>query len=206
MARITMAFTRKFNAKVNDVVESAYNELNGMAACAGINVEENGSVEAANKAIYNNEGRVRVYESEKGTVEAFIPGRPWVEYATGVGQGASEYTAALAKVIKDNLKAPRHEKAERKSIQRYVGGGRYTTEKKVVGGSSTAPFGGAKGKHTNAEWLMKRIAKQMAKNQREGIKSGGLAPNADSTKRRKKGDTPMVWTGEMLSNIEGFIE
>lgn len=203
MARLNPSLTVKFTAVVTDRVQQAYSELEGMAACAGINVEEGGKVEVADRAIYNNEGRVRTYSN--GT-EAFIPGRPWVDYATKGGDETKNFTKELGDVIRSNLKAPRYTKSSVQKLPRYDSKtGKYTTIRAGVG-SSVSVFGADKYKKSGPNILMRKIAKQMADNQKQGIEGGLLAPNTESTKRRKKGDTPMVWTGEMLKSIKGFVE
>lgn len=181
------SLNRKLLTYWDDRVDQGYAELNGLAACAGIR----GEIDAANKARWNHYGQV-ITRSD-GTIIK-LPPRRWV-YA-GIDENTTVGTGRLAQVIRDRIKAARPYSEHKVTYSNAT----YRVQKK------TTAFGGTKAAANSPRMIMRAIANEMAKNQRKVITSRALEANKQSTVKRKGGNMPMVWTGEMFSEIQGFVE
>lgn len=167
-------------------VSAGYDELRNLAACAGIR----GEIDAANRARWNHYGQV-ITRSDGATI--ILPPRRWVYGGLDSGD---ELTGRLATVIRERIKEAKPYSSRNVSIGRQT----YHVEDRATA------FGGTKSKANSPRMIMKAIADQIAANQRKIITSRTLQRNEPSTVKRKKGNMPMVWSGEMFSEIRGFVE
>ena len=181
------SLNRKLLTYWDDVVEQGYAELRELSACAGIK----GELNAANKARWNHYGEI-ITRSDGSVI--MLPARQWVN--AGLTDRADKYTARLAQVIKERIKAAR---PYRNTYVTYSG-----TQHRVQ--ERTTAFGGTNVASNSPRMIMEAIGNQMAENQRNIILRRQLAPNKPSTVARKHGNMPMVWTGEMFSEIRGWVE
>jgi len=195
--RFNISFNRKFEAVMNDKLISAVEALASVSACAGIRKNSN----AAKKARVNHHG----------AFSTKVPARRFVYDATR-NVGDVNFSAALRKIIVDQIQAPVAGYNKRVGKTDYVYGDRTRIHARAK------PFGagGEYGIQKTPGRIMNRIANQMAVNQRNAIKqraysgaaSNGNDPthNAPSVAKRKGFDWPMVDTGETYSAIESWTE
>lgn len=190
--RVNPKFTRRFETEINNAVMAAYEDLNGLSACAGIKDSEVGAMEAS----LNHNG----YVFEVRGREFFAPPRDFVSFATH-GQ---EYEQEIKKIIKDRIRAAKFTKSQRIKYTTSAG----TTINRIAAGNTTPFFIGERRKNSPT-LIMTKIAEQMARNQYDAITSWRVTPPNSMYWRKKKGmDLPPLegLKGEIVNNIKGWVE
>lgn len=173
-------FTRTIRVHLQQRLFDRLAAFSNTSACAGVR----GNSEVVRKMATNYYGG------------ANLPRRPWLDAATGDGELMAHYESELLKVLK---KLPISSSMPTYSEK---GTGRYEGEIQVVGGR----LFGKGGYGQQGEYIMRKIADQMAKNQTDIIASGLLEPNAPRTIAKKGFDRPLYETGESFANIQGWVE
>lgn len=171
-------------------------EFSGLAACAGIHNAPN----QAKKARMNHYGWIRIYPN-MGAIQ--IPARQYVWAATH-DRPAAKYGQEIKQIIMKGI----HEKpTPHTQITEAVYAFGERTGSRLLPGSAqhgTPVFAGNNG----YRGLLKKIAKQMEINQFNAIEEVniiGKKHNAESTKRRKGKDHPLVDTGDMQMAITSWV-
>lgn len=176
---------------MEDRLEAAYSKLAGMRICAGVKDD----VESARKAKMNHYGWFR--ETEDGNVMQ-IPQRSIILAAVAeTHDEQAEMANDIIEAIKANIKNPTY------STYTYRFG-RTEKEDHSVRTSTGNLFG--VGSQTP-----KRIGEKLAKAMAGRIDTaiGNISffePNRPATVARKHAQAPLLETGDMLSNIQGWVE
>ena len=190
--RVNPKFTRRFETEINNAVMAAYEDLNGLSACAGIEDSSVGAMEAARQH-YG-------YVVEMRDKLMFIPPRDFVSFATH----DKDYEEEIKKIIKERIRAAKFTKSQRVKYTTYVG----TTISRIAAGNTTPFFIGER-KKNSPTFIMTKIAEQMARNQYDAITSWRVTPPNSMYWRKKKGmDLPPLEgiKGEIVNNIKGWVE
>lgn len=202
MAKVNSSLNGKIDTYFDSVVANGYKTLQGISACAGLRnaTQKYKDKTMAQVAQINHYGAV----VKRGDASWLLPSREFITAATREDTDKNEYLSDLREVIKTAIK-----EAKPRTIGSGVTiTGRSLGSQPVV--SQTTPFGGSSGSANSARMIMKKIAAQMAQNQRNAIISrdypSGASSNAESTIRKKKFDFPMVKTTQMLTNIKSWVE
>lgn len=190
MARFQKSFSMKLEGKIDARVRHAYEALENMAACAGIKDNDT----EAQKARMNHHGWVMT--TKNGQFQ--VPARRFVDVIVNRTDFA-EIGEDIKNYIKNNLKAPEAREWDWAARRKPQGGYDY----KIVDKKQTQVFGNAS---IGAKRLMNNIAKAMRDAQVSVIGSQRLPPNAPSVQKRKKGNKPLLDTGDMRSAITHWVE
>ena len=191
--RVNPKFTRRFETEINNAVRAAYEDLNGLSACAGIDDDSGvGAMEAARQHYgYTVEMRDKLM---------FIRPRDFVSFATH----DNDYEQEIKKIIKDRIQAAKITKSQRIKYTTSAG----TTINRIAAGNTTPFFIGER-KKNSPTLIMTKIAEQMARNQYDAITSWRVTPPNSMYWRKKKGmDLPPLEgiKGEIVNNIKGWVE
>lgn len=189
MARFQKSFSMKIEGKIDARVRHAYEELEGLAACAGIRH----NYEQAKIARRNHHGWTQFSKSGKIT---FVPARRFVDVFMNKGDFA-ELSEAVKAIIRNNISAPTPREWGWATRRTATG-----IDVSVVDTTQTKAFGSSGG----AKRIMQRIAKEMQAAQVAVIGSDRLPTNAPSTIKRKKRNAPLLDKGKMRGSIEYWIE
>lgn len=190
MARFQKSFSMKLEGKIDARVRHAYAALENMAACAGIK----DNYTEAQKARMNHHGWVMT--TKNGQFQ--VPARRFVDVIINKTDFA-EIGEDIKNYIKNNLNAPTDRTwtmDARKTKQGYW-------DYVPVDVKQTKVFGTS---GVGAKRLMNNIAKAMKSAQISVIGSERLPRNADSVIKRKKGNRPLLDTGDMRSSITHWVE
>lgn len=202
MARVNTSLSGKMKTYFDSVVANAYSDLQGISACAGLKdaTEKYKDKTLAQVAEMNHYGAVVM----RGDDSWLLPARDFLTAATRDDTERGNYTKELREVIKMAFKEakPRTISKETTVTGRTIGYGRTHHQ--------TTPFGGSSGSANSARMIMKKIAAQMAQNQRNAIIArdypSGASHNAVSTIKKKRFDFPMVKSGTLLTKITSWVE
>lgn len=190
MARFQKSFSMKIEGKVDARVKHAYEELESLAACAGIK----GNYDEAQKARMNHHGWVMT--TKKGQV--FVPARRFVDAFVNNSDFA-EAGESIKALIKDNLRAPEDREWET-AIRRTAQGG---YDLVPIDKRGTKPFGT---RNIGARRLMNKIAQSMEAAQVSVIGSTLLPENTESVIKRKGRNSPLLNKGTMRSSVTHWVE
>ena len=191
--RLNSSFSKKIEAQWNNQLGSQIRKFENTFACAGIQGDE----EAARKARGNHYGE---FETEDGKTYS-VPARRFIFAATrdlGMGQYSEEIKKIIINGIHEDL-SPHKQTNLSQSYTRSRGLG---DKAKIV------PKSGEHGTPLTTEKFWERLSRKMAANQRDAILSrniDGNTHNAESTKKRKGFDYPLIETRQMLNAIKGWV-
>ena len=189
MARFQKSFSMKIEGKIDARVRHAYEELEGIAACAGIR----NNYEQAKIARRNHHGWTQF--SKSGGI-TFVPARRFVDVFMSKGDFA-ELSESIKSIIRDNITAPTPREWEWASKRTPTG-----INVAIADTKQTKAFGSSGG----AKRIMQRVAKEMKEAQVSVIGSDRLPTNAPSTIKRKKRNAPLLDKGKMRGSIEHWVE
>lgn len=190
MPRFQKTFTMKLEGKIDARVRHAYDALEDMAACAGIK----DNYTEAQKARMNHHGWIMV--TDKGMYN--VPARRFIDVVKNKTDFA-EVGEEIKNYIMNNLRAPTPREWGYEKRRTKTGQEEYT----IVDTAQTKALGN---KGIGAKRLMNNISKLMKDAQVSVIGSERLPRNAPSVIRRKKGNKPLLDTGDMRASITHWVE
>ena len=199
--RLNSSFSKKIETQWFNQLDSQIRKFENTFACAGIQ----GDPENARKARGNHYGE---FETEDGVTYS-VPPRQFVFAATrdlGMGQYGEEIKKIIINGIREDRLSPHTQTTISQSKAQTD---RFRRDTGIIRDTQFAmPGSGTHGRALTTDKFWERLSKKMAQNQRNAILSRniiGNPNNAESTKRRKGFDHPLIDTREMLNSIKGWV-
>lgn len=177
-------YEAKISVHVQKTILEKLQKFANTSACAGIRNNK----DVAMKMATNHYGG------------GYVPARPWLDAATGDDHTNEHFMYEYEKELRKTLRG-KISSSSPVSVESYTTS-QGTTSSEVYPGRLFGKSGYAQ----QGSYVMRQIAKTMARNQTDFIANGLMMPNAESTVAKKGFNKPLVETMESFKSIEGWIE
>lgn len=205
MARVNLSFTQKYTAALDSKMRAQLADFARRSACAGIRKNEAAAAKAR--------------ENHHGAFSTHVPARRFITAAT-LNISGTNMASELKQAIREAVGRPVGRSRQVVSREEYnvgISGLSKTLVSEEIKDVRGNVFGRAEnGEQQGPVRVLKKIAEQLAQNQRVAIAARAFAEGPDydrdpkhnqpSTIKKKGRDEPLVNTGKMVRAIKGWVE